>query len=65
MCGLTQPPTTEFAYQHYTSQPWYKKEQRCVLKAVIKKEDVFFSRNNHYEKEIAVNTKKLCRVQKT
>lgn len=56
---------TEFAYQHYASQPWYEKDKRCILKATIKKEDIFFSRQNHYEKEIAVNTKKLIHVQKT
>jgi hypothetical protein len=55
----------KFAYQHYDSQPWYKKEKRCVLKATIKKESVFFSRQNHYEKEIAVNIEKLSNVQKT
>ena len=55
----------KFAYQHYNSQPWYKKEKRCVLKATIKKESVFFSRQNHYEKEIAVNIEKLSNVQKT
>lgn len=55
----------EFAYQHYNSQPWYKKDKRCVLKATIKKENIFFSRQNHYEKEIAVNIEKLVHVQKT
>lgn len=55
----------EFAYQHYASQLWYEKEKRCVLKAVIKKEDIFFSRQSNYEKEIAVNVEKLINVQKT
>lgn len=56
---------TEFAYQHYASQPWYEKDNRCILKATIKKENIFFSRQNHYEKEIAVNIDKLVHVQKT
>lgn len=56
---------TEFAYQNYASQPWHDKEKRCILKATIKKEDVLFSRQHHYEKEIAVITEKLVRVQKT
>ena len=34
----------EFAYQHYNSQTWYKKESRCVLKASIFRENIFFSR---------------------
>ena len=56
---------TEFAYQHYASQPWYENDKRCILKATIKKENIFFSRQNHYEKEIAVNIEKLVHVQKT
>ncbi len=55
----------EFAFQHYSSQSWYKKDKRCVLKATIKKEDVLFSRQNHHEKEIAVNIEGLFNVQKT
>lgn len=54
---------TEFAYQHYASQPWYEKEKRCLFKATIKKEDIFFSRQSHYEKEIAVNVAKLVHVK--
>lgn len=55
----------EFAYQYYAHQSWYKKENRCVLQVTIRKEVVFFSRQNHYEKEIAVNTRKLVNVKKT
>jgi hypothetical protein len=55
----------EFAYKHYASQSWYEEEKRCVLKAIIKKEDVLFSRQNHHEKEIVVNIDKLVSVQKT
>lgn len=50
---------------NYASQAWYEKGKRCVLKATIKKEDVFFSRQSHHEKEIAVNIEKLVHVQKT
>jgi len=55
----------EFAYQHYTSQIWYKKENRCVLKASVFRENVFFSRQSHHEKEVAVNIGKLINVKKT
>lgn len=55
----------EFAYQHYASEAWYEKEKRCVLKAVVKKEAVFFSNQSNYEKEIAVDISKLTSVQKT
>jgi len=55
----------EFAYQHYNSQSWYKKENRCILKASVSRCDVFFSRQNHHEKEVSVNTEKLINVQKT
>ena len=54
----------EFAYQHYTSQEWYEKEKRCVLKATIKREDVFFSRQSNHEKEVAVNTGRLINIEK-
>ncbi len=54
----------EFAYTHYASYPWYIKEERCILTATIKKEDVFFSRQDHYEKEIAIDVRKIDNVQK-
>lgn len=56
---------TEFAYQHYKSQPWYDEKNRCVLKATINRHDTFFSRQDHHEKEVAVNAEKLVNVQKT
>lgn len=55
----------EFAYQYYAHQPWHKKEKRCVLQVTIRKEAVLFSKQSHYEKEVAVNTKKLFNVKKT
>jgi hypothetical protein len=53
----------EFAYQHYASHSWYDKDKRCVLTATIKKEDVYFSRQDHHEREIAVNTGKLINIK--
>ena len=62
--SISKNVAAEFAYQHYSSQPWFNKNNRCILKAEIKKEDVYFSRQNHHENEIAVNTENLINVQK-
>lgn len=53
-----------FAYENYASQSWYEEGNRCLLRARIEKEDVFFSRQNDHEKEVVVDIKKLTNVQK-
>jgi len=52
----------EFAFIHYASQPWFKKEKRCILNAKIDKNDVLFSRQSHHEREVAVQVNRLKNI---
>ena len=50
-----------FATQHYVAQPWYKEEDRLILKATIDKSQVLFS-DQSIEFEVVVNIDALSNV---
>lgn len=52
----------DFAFTHYAIEPWFDKNERVVLKAVISKDHVYFSDQSHCEREVVVNVRKLCNV---
>lgn len=53
----------EFAFVHYSSQAWFCKAARCVLKATTHKDHVFYSDQSKYEQEVVVDTEKLRNVE--
>lgn len=53
----------DFAYQKYESQSWFKKEDRCILQATIKKEYVYYAKQTDHECEIVVNSKRLKNIK--
>lgn len=53
----------EFAFVHYSSQAWFSKASRCVLKATIHKDHVFYSDQCKHEQEVVVDTDKLRNVE--
>jgi len=53
----------DFAFKHYQSQPWFKKEKRTVVETIYSKEHLLFS-DQTIELEVVVDVKKLIAVQK-
>ncbi|WP_157735893.1 hypothetical protein [Granulosicoccus antarcticus] len=61
--SLNKSVAHEFAYVHYSSQPWFESVTRIVIEAKILKADVYFARLDHHENEVTVNTAKLYDVK--
>ncbi len=53
----------QFAYEHYADEDWFRKENRVILKAEINREDIYYSNQKHYEREIVVNPSKLFNIE--
>jgi hypothetical protein len=51
-----------FAFVHYAHEPCFNKNERVVLKAAISKDNVYFSDQSNYEREVVVNVHKLYDV---
>ncbi len=52
----------EFAFVHYSSQAWFSKGSRCVLKATIHKNYIFYSDQSKHEQEVVADTEKLTNI---
>ena len=52
-----------FAYQKYELQPWFKKEDRCILQAIIEKKYIYYAKQTDHECEVVVNSKGLKNIK--
>ncbi|WP_414886497.1 hypothetical protein [Pseudomonas chlororaphis] len=52
----------EFAYKHYVSQNWFKKENRIVLKTEYPRRFVYYA-NQAPEYEVVINTNRIGKVE--
>ncbi|MFW1531263.1 hypothetical protein ACEWAM_22355 [Vibrio parahaemolyticus] len=53
----------DFAFRHYQSQLWFKKEKRIVVETIYSRDHLLFS-DQSIEFEVVVDTKKLSNVKK-
>lgn len=51
-----------FAFKHYMGQPWFKVNQRVILKTEISKEHAYFS-NQSGEFEVVINAREISHVE--
>lgn len=61
--STSEDVSREFAFVHYSSEVWFNRTSRCVLKATLHRDNVYYSDQKKHEREVVVDTTKLMGVQ--